>query len=344
MNHGTKIICSVSVSLLLALLLPISSVQAQGNGNGNGHGNGNSGGGGGGTALEYDIYQLNSGDGAFSGFAADLNDVGGIVGQVVNNVTGDVHPACWQITVAADETVTSELNLLPGISNAHATAVSNHGQIAGDAVLGGVWRGIYWPSANDEPLELPPLSGDAESRTFGINDAGVICGVSRGTDDHPVVWRVTNDNNGNTTILGPFALPAPNGIAWDLTETDGAGAVTIAGNAWDFQSSAAVTWRIELQSDGGVLVDSAVSTVRDDVNAYGINNTGIVCGDSSRPDWRATLWTNTDEITLDLPRRYKSSAALDLNDSGVTVGWVSDQIRYPGTAAIWSGAGTNQSY
>lgn len=50
------------------------------------------------------------------------------------------------------------------------------------------------------------------------------------------------------------------------------------------------------------------------------------------------LWTETEQISLSLPRRYASSGAWDLNDSGLVVGWVSEQIGFPpGEAAIWAG-------
>ena len=124
------------------------------------------GGGGGGDTLEYDIFQLDSAGGAFSGFAADLDDIGTVVGSAVDNATGESFAACWDVVVAADGTVTSNLCLLPSTSNArvHATGVNNLGEVVGDE-LGGF--GLYWPSASDDPLPLPPLSGDTDARPLG---------------------------------------------------------------------------------------------------------------------------------------------------------------------------------
>ena len=149
--------------------------------------------------------------------------------------------------------------------------------------------------------------------------------MSTGSGVHPVIWRVTSDNNGDPVVSGPFHLPSVNGTAWDLSEPDADGTVTVAGNAWDGESSAAVTWRVQPQSDGGILIDPQPTILQVGVSVRGVNNTGVVCGDSSRPDWIAMLWTETEQISLDLPRKFASSGAWDLNDSGVVVGWVSGQ-------------------
>ncbi len=299
------------------------------------------GGGGGGDTLEYDIHQLDSDGGAFSGFAADLDDLGTVVGSAVDNATGQSFAACWDIAVTVDGTVTSKLSLLPGTSNAHATGVNNLGEIVGDERLDGFWFGLYWPSASDDPLLLPPLDGDDESHTTGINDAGIICGWSIGSGNYsnqPVVWRVTSDGNGNPVVSGPFHLPSVNGWAWDLSEPDADGTVTVAGNAWDGESWAGVTWQVRHRSDGGVSIDPQPTVLQVGANALGGNSAGVVCGNSGRPDWIAMLWTETNEISLPLPRRFASSGAWDLNDSGVVVGWVSEQIGFPpGEAAIWAG-------
>ena len=86
-------------------------------------------------------------------------------------------------------------------------------------------------------------------------------------------------------------------------------------------------------------IDPQPTIVQVGVRVRGVNNTGVVCGDSSRPDWIAMLWTATEQISLDLPRKFASSGAWDLNDSGVVVGWVSRQDTGfpPGEAAVWDG-------
>lgn len=287
------------------------------------------------TRLEYDIYQLDSAGGAFSGFAVDLDDFGLVVGQAADNSTGDVFAACWEVTVAGDGTVTSSLSLLPGSSGTRATAVNNVGEVVGDApLLGG--PGLYWPSITDQPLALLPLSGDTDAQPHRINDAGVICGSSIGSGNHPVVWRVTSDNNGDPVVVGPVALPSTSGGAWDLSEAGPDGTVTVAGEAWEL--SAGVTWRVQLQSNGGISIDPQPTIVQVGVNVYGINDTGVVCGNSSRPDWIAMLWTENVQIPLDRPRRFAKSSANDLNDSGVVVGWVGqDGSGFPWEATVWAG-------
>lgn len=295
------------------------------------------GGGGGGDTLEYDIFQLDSAGGAFSGFAADLDDIGTVVGLAVDNATGESFAACWDVVVAADGTVTSNLCLLPSTSNVrvHASGVNNLGEVVGGE-LGGF--GLYWPFASDDPLPLPPLSGDAGSRTSGINDAGIVCGVSTGSGGHPVIWCVTSDDSGDPVVSRPFRLPSVNGLACDLSEPDADGAVTVAGVVWDGELSAAVTWRVQPQSDGGIQIDQP-TILQVGANVRGINNTGVACGYSPDLSWIAMLWTQTEQISLDLPRKFSSSGAWDLNDSGVVVGWVSRQDTGfpPGEAAVWDG-------
>jgi hypothetical protein len=131
-------------------------------------------------------------------------------------------------------------------------------------------------------------------------------------------------------------MPCIAGIACDLSEPDPDGIVTIAGRTWDAAWGAAVTWRVQLQADGGVLIGPEPRVQQVGVNAYGVNNTGVVCGDSGRPDWIAMLWTETDSIPLELPRKFSYSRANDLNDSGRIVGGVSVLQPYPYQAAVWA--------
>jgi uncharacterized membrane protein len=332
-----KVTVRILLVLLAACLLGFTTAEAKKPDNP---------GGGGGDAsdtLEYDIHQLDSAGGAFSGFAADLDDIGTVVGSAVDNATGESFAACWDVVVAADGTVTSNLCLLPGTSNAHATGVNNLGEVVGAEFVGVEQLGLYWPSASADPLPLPPLSGDTDARPRRINDAGIVCGESTilesgsAQDRHPVVWRVTSDSNGNPVVSGPFHLPSVNGTAWDLSEPDADGTVTVAGNAWDGEWEAGVTWRVQPQSDGGIWIDPEPTVLQVGVNAYGVNNTGVVCGDSGRPDWIAMLWTETDQIPLELPRKFSSSVANDLNDSGLVVGGLSRLLGYPYEAGVWAG-------
>ncbi len=211
-----------------------------------------SGGDGGGSTLEYVIHQLDSDGGSYSGFAMDVSEFSVVVGEVADTVTGEKHAAHWGMTVDSDGTVTSSLSLLPGSSGTRATGVNNHGEVVGDApLLGG--PGLYWASVTDQPLPLLPLNGDSDALPRRINDDGIICGTSMYyefiegqpniQEQHPVVWRVTSDTNGNPVVVGPFALPSTYGDAWDLSEADANGIVTVTGKAWDGQSNAAVTWR-----------------------------------------------------------------------------------------------------
>ncbi len=85
------------------------------------------------------------------------------------------------------------------------------------------------------------------------------------------------------------------------------------------------------------LIDPQPTILQVGANAYGVNNTGVVCGDSARPDWIAMLWTETAQIPLELPRRFSFSVAIDLNDSGLVVGGVSVIQPYPNKPAVWAG-------
>ena len=207
-------------------------------------------------------------------------------------------------------------------------------------MLGGVWNGLYWPSASDDPLPLTPLNGDAESHTTGINDAGIICGWSIGSGNHPVIWHVTSDANGNPTVSSPFRLPNVEGDALDLSQPDEDGTVSVAGSTYDGESSAGV-----LCETGPASIErwnsdrpSAGYSSNQHRALSGINNMGVACGTSRLPrqDRHAVDGNRTDFPEPATEVRF--FGGMGFEPLGLVVGWVSEQIGFPpGEAAIWAG-------
>lgn len=301
-------------------------------------------GGGGGATVEYEILQLDSDGGAYSCFANDLNGFGLVVGEANDLGTNGLSAACWVVSAAADGLATSQLHLLPNSNGFLAKSVNSLGEIVGfDPFFGGSSAGLYWPSFTSPPLLLHPLDGDTDAQPKSISDAGIICGTSTcyvsvedAPDiqvDHPVVWHVTTDENGDAKIKGPFLLPSTQGRAVDVSEPDALGMVTVVGNIVD---EGAVAWRFHKDElDTGILLNGP-QLVQAGGHALGVNNSGVISGDSGRPEWIATLWTVDDSIDLNLPRKFTSSEATDVNDLGVVVGGVSEQFGPPYEAVIWA--------
>lgn len=144
------------------------------------------------------------------GEADDVNEWREIVGSVEEPTTGTQLAAYWSTD--------NQLKPLRG-NGKFARGINDLSEVVGlgyDADQEPT--GLYWPDPASNPVPLSALAGDY-SGAWAINNAGVICGVSRrevyGPDpenpdqeilltreSHPVVWKVSSAG-----ILGPFELP-----------------------------------------------------------------------------------------------------------------------------------------
>ncbi|TCO46513.1 hypothetical protein [Actinocrispum wychmicini] len=117
--------------------------------------------------------------GTTTGMARGINDAGVVVGN------SGSFPVRWEI----DGTITKLP--LSGSGSAQGDHINNHDVVAG-------WAAISSPSnqhaarwANGGFTDLGTLSGDSNSWTEGINDAGVVVGFSYPTDaERAVRWTV----------------------------------------------------------------------------------------------------------------------------------------------------------
>lgn len=101
-----------------------------------------------------------------TGYADTVNEMGDICGQS-QTVAGDYHATLWPL-----EGGVIDLDQSPG-SFSLATSLNNHGQIVG-ALQG---RAHLW-HGGPGGVDLGVFPGDISSRALGINDAGMIVGVS----------------------------------------------------------------------------------------------------------------------------------------------------------------------
>jgi probable HAF family extracellular repeat protein len=154
-----------------------------------------------------DFVEIDIGD-ADRGLAHDLNHWGQVVGMLSNDEPYRLRPFAWQEgktrllppldpgqpaaaraindlgrivgdsgSLQGHRAVTwirSEVRALPGKFEATATAINNHGQIAGYAFGGPC---LVWPDASSEPFALPGLGGD-ECHVSAISEAGVVVGIA----------------------------------------------------------------------------------------------------------------------------------------------------------------------
>lgn len=231
----------------------------------------------------------------------DLNDVGEAVGTVWTAPTKE----SYHVNLT---TVPETYTRIPG----EVTAINNSGEMVGFTrdQDNEVDLGYYLSGLGDDPISLPPLAGYEDSWAWGINDAGIIVGMSRlsATIDPPhppqiavqiaVVWRPVITAEGTLVIDGPVPLFPLAGNPLDrdassaaryINDPLGEGPFQIVGSSDLHPASGglvrdAVTWTIGLNSDG-TLAQASVATNLGTLDggqtsANGNNDFGDVCGDS----------------------------------------------------------------
>ena len=290
---------------------------------------GGNGGGGKGDSPSYEIIKLDDVGGAYvagpANSANDINDLGNVVGTVVDVVTGEYVAAFWNFDGYDSELfVLADGQFANGLNNFNETVGSNQD----DA--------LYWSSPLDEPVPLPPLweeplwEGPA-CFPYAINDDGIISGSALVPDEQQpggltrvaVVWRVTW-LDGQLHITGPVELPTlgdSQALALAVSQTDSAtGMTSLAGHFYTpgIGNTAAVKWRVQSHADGSITAaGQPLLLAVGDASANGVNDHEVSSGYAAYGE--AHIWLGDEPLPLD-PDRRPYTRALDVNNGDVVVG------------------------
>ena len=213
-----------------------------------------------------------------------------------------------------------------GGNNSAANDANNRGQIVGEAetsikdpscppplVLDS--RGVIW-KPNGKIVTLAPLSGDAFSNAFAMNQSGAAVGWSGPCDDpvHALLWQ-----SGSTTNLG--SLGGSNNNAADDINNQGqiVGYSDLPGDT----ATHAFLWQSGTMS--GTMSDLGTLSGDNLSVAYAINDRGQVVGAScNASSCRGFIWQNGTMTDLNLLVPPSSNLYVvygnDINSSGKIVG------------------------
>jgi probable HAF family extracellular repeat protein len=155
-------------------------------------------------------------------YAAEINELGQIVGSVTSAVTGLAQATVW------NNLAPTELSALPGGAGSQARSINSTGQVVGDTTfLSGntpTYRATAWSGvAGARPLDLGTLGG-LDSFAEDINDAGQIVGASftANGEFHAAMW-----DGGSIIDLNSFLSVDLFGAGWFLQS-----ALGINNNGW----------------------------------------------------------------------------------------------------------------
>ena len=139
-------------------------------------------------------------------FARSINNNGQIVGE--SQVGSGVQQVLWQ---------NGEIAQL-GSSWWNAKSINDSGQIAGTGGNSdGMTRAVVWQNDSATELGAYPGTSTAESRAYGINDAGDVVGYSFWYDTGDFYWLATLWKSGKIYALGPVEpIPARQSEALDI--------------------------------------------------------------------------------------------------------------------------------
>jgi probable HAF family extracellular repeat protein len=196
---------------------------------------------------------------------------------------------------------------------------------------------------------LPPLLAGGTSVAYGISDASMVAGWSKGENQHtaPVVWY--RDATGTwTTLRLTYPGTDNRGMALDISEPDGSGRVRVSGFTEDINArccaSHPVRWTLEGDGSGGwrVAAIEALPPAGTGQSTNGwavaVNTSGDVAGnsgaymDASNP----VKWAISGGVeTLPNSTGGAQGRAVAINDQGWIVGAVWDSKNNCDRAAIW---------
>jgi hypothetical protein len=212
-----------------------------------------------------------------------------------------------------------------------AMGVNNLNEIVGRRYRDERLVPAFWKAPSAAPFDLPLLSGDSEGWASGINDAGIIVGVSKddGSEGVGVIWRIFVDQHG-VTVDGPLPLPPLDGhvmATWgsDLDELID-GSFQVSGySRGENGVREAVVWTLGINDDDtlalpGMPVGVGTLGLSDPSESYanGINTVGDVCGMSDGMPFVAPAGQTAQPLPV---TRYTAFGyAFDLNNVGEIVG------------------------
>lgn len=225
-----------------------------------------------------------------------------------------------------------------------ATSINNNGHVVGTTYdLAGVVLssvGLYWDGFASAPVATTGLHGFAKSSLLHVSDDGVAVGsaalTSTALPNAVVMMPPFSAGQQGTAVLLPTLLGDGRGFARAYARNDAGVIVGTASTVLDQQSpSEAVIW-----SDHNTITSIGTLDSGDTARATGVNNNGVVIGESNTATNRATsrgfVWTEGGGM-----REVASAVAggiswlNDINNSDRLVGWTADADG-ASQAAFWN--------
>ncbi len=242
--------------------------------------------------------------------------------------------------------------------------VNNSGLVVGHAPTAtGPVHAFAWSQQLGQKVDLGTLGQLSFSAAFGVNDAGLIVGVS-GDDEWqtnwaPVVWTPNPDRT-SWTIHKLDTTEADQVCCWWVQTANNNG--QLVGSGWDdaIQRQVAFVWLPDKQAGAWKLTRLPVDPAFPNAYAWDINDSGQIVGWMATTDWigRAGIWHKgpgpawTPAVLPALADTAGWAAALGINNAGDVVGasdtsdgsfagsfWLSTDLNHPkpaGFVASWS--------
>jgi probable HAF family extracellular repeat protein len=162
------------------------------------------------TSNGYNKILINNLEGSYTR-ATSINDSDQVAG-FRQNASG-YRAFRWQR--GSGDGVITDLNVLSGFGDSYATRISNKGEVVGYSLRyegdTPFARACLWKNdGNNTPIDLGSLGKDNYSEAYGINDAGVVVGMSTVEGkERAFIWDSTNGVRDLTSLL-------PAGSGWVL--------------------------------------------------------------------------------------------------------------------------------